>query len=346
VNSFPAPPIPRADLEHILLHTEPLWRELAGARLFITGGTGFFGHWLLETLAYARQRLNLSLHATLLTRAPQVFAQSMPHLAADAMFDWCVGDVRRFAFPVGEFSHLAHMGGTSSSRNPGEMLDVILEGSRHILRFAAACRCRRFLLISSGAVYGAQPPECPRLSEDFPCAPDPMRPDSAYGEGKRVAELLSTLAAKEHGFAAIIARCFAFLGPHLPLDAHYAAGNFLRDALNGGPVRVKSDGRPLRSYLYMADLMVWLLTLLVRGESCRPYNVGSDEALSLAALAECIRDTLAPGVPVRIEGAMSRGSAPRYIPDIDRAKRELGLGVVIRLPEAIKRTADWLRTKA
>ena len=341
-----SPPLPRPDLEHILLHTEPLWRELSEARLFITGGTGFFGRWLLETLAHAQQRLKLPLQATLLARAPQTFAQSAPRLAANTMFNWHAGDIRNFGFPPGEFSHLLHLGSTSSSKNLSEMLDVILEGTRHVLRFAAASRCQRLLFTSSGAVYGAQPPDCLRIPEDFPRAPDTMHPASAYGEGKRIAELLCALAAQEHGFTAVIARCFSFLGPLLPLDAHYAAGNFLQDALNGTPIRIKSDGRPLRAYLYMADLMIWLLTLLVRGQSCRPYNVGADEAVSITELAECIRDNVAPGNPVQIERAHSGQSAPRYVPDIERARQELGLDVKIHLPEAIARTAAWLRASA
>jgi dTDP-glucose 4,6-dehydratase len=195
------------------------------------------------------------------------------------------------------------------------------------------------LLTSSGAVYGPQPPGLERIPADFAGAPAPTHPAAVYGEGKRIAELLCALGAQKTGMACVIARCFAFIGPHLPLDAHNAAGNFLRDAFRGGPIRIESDGRPVRSYLYMADLVIWLLTLLARGESCHPYNVGSDEAVSLFGLATAIRDALLPDGVIQVQEQGSASLPPRYVPEISRARETLGLDVKIRLPEAILRTA-------
>jgi dTDP-glucose 4,6-dehydratase len=197
------------------------------------------------------------------------------------------------------------------------------------------------LLTSSGAVYGRQPPDLAHIPEDHPGGPDPTDPRSAYGEGKRLAELLCTLFTPG-GPACKIARCFAFVGPLLPLDRNFAAGNFIRDALAGGPIRVAGDGTPYRSYLFAADLAAWLWTILVRGAPARPYNVGSDAALDIAAVAAAVAGQFRPPPAVAVATPPAPGlPAERYVPSVERARRELGLDVWVPLGEALRRTVRF-----
>jgi len=332
-----------ADLEHVLEHTRELWEELRGECIFITGGTGFFGCWLLESFAWANARLGLGAKALVLTRNLQAFRKKVPHLAANPAIQFHRGDIRSFEFPDGACSHIIHAATESSSQlnaaNPLSMFDTIVEGTRHTLEFARHCRARKFLLTSSGAVYGKQPSDLTHIPEEYPGAPDPTDPNSAYGEGKRAAEALCTLVAGQSGFEAKIARCFAFVGPYLPLDAHFAIGNFIRDGLKGGPIIVKGDGTPQRSYLYAADLAIWLWTILFKGQSGRPYNVGSDKSLSIAEVAQAVAEQFNPAVRIEIRGiADPNKPLERYVPSITRARNEISLDQFIGIQEAIKRT--------
>jgi dTDP-glucose 4,6-dehydratase len=225
------------------------------------------------------------------------------------------------------------------------MLDTIIQGTRHTLDFAVATGAKRFLFVSSGAVYGKQPPEMTHIPETYNGAPDPMDPNSAYGEGKRVGELLCATAHREHGLETTVARCFAFVGPGLPLDAHFAIGNFIRDAMRGDPIRVK-DGTPYRSYLYAADLAIWLWTILFKGASCHPYNVGSDQEITIAELAHAVASTLGGCVEPLPPSTPNFNSSPsRYVPSVDRARSELGLRPLVTLETAIRRVAEFA-TKA
>lgn len=336
-------PLLRTDLDHILAHTEPLWRELANARLFITGGTGFFGKWWLESIAAANDAFDTHISATVLSRNPMRFAEEMPHMAKRQEFEWLMGDVTGFTFPSGNHTHVIHMATAASAElndaQPLLMLDTIVAGTRRVLDFARHCSAQRLLLTSSGAVYGPQPAAISHIPEDYPGGPDPLSPASAYAEGKRIAELMCALSPEVE---CVIARCFAFIGPHLPLNAHFAAGNFLRDALNGGPITLQGDGRSVRSYLYAADLIVWLLTLLIRGTPGQAYNVGSDEAITTLELAQRIA-TQAPGnIEIHVLGAPGNDPAHRYVPNVDHARADLGLPVYLPLDEAIMRTLCWL----
>jgi dTDP-glucose 4,6-dehydratase len=207
----------------------------------------------------------------------------------------------------------------------------------------------RLLYTSSGAVYGRSTP-LPHTPETYTGGPDPLLLQSSYDEAKRMSEHLCIAYARSTSsgevfptaIEPVIARCFAFVGPHLPLDQHFAIGNFIGAAMSHRQIHVRGDGTPRRSWLYMADLAVWLWTLLARGQANRAYNVGSDEGFSIAEAARLTAATLGSDLSVQIDG-IPNPDAPlnSYVPSIERAREELGLRVTIPLGEAIRRTAAW-----
>ncbi len=333
------------DLEYMTRHTATVWEEARGKRFFITGGTGFFGRWIVESFCWANRVLELNASAVVLTRNPASFAQYAPHLAADSAITVLPGDVRNFEFPSGGFEYVVHAA-TQGGCAELEVLDTIVEGTRHTLDFARELGARKFLLTSSGAVYGRQPPEIEYLEESFEGSPVLTGRNAAYGEGKRMAELLCHLYSRDSGLECKVARCFTFVGAHLPLDSHFAIGNFIGNALRGEPLRIRGDGTPLRSYLYMADSMIWLWTMLFRAPAQRPYNLGSDRAISILELAQRVKATLRPEMEIIVEQMpVPEALLLRYVPATVAAREELGLTVGIELDDAIRRTAAWYTEK-
>lgn len=338
--------ISQQDLDLILAYTEAQWREMRGERLFLTGGTGFFGCWLVESFCYINRVLNLGAKVTLLTRNPAAFAQKCPHLAADPAVTLHDGDVRSFAFPSGSYGCVVHAATETWARQavvaPLELLSTILGGTERTLEFAVTHGAQKFLLISSGAVYGIQPDNLTHVPETYAGAPDTLDPANVYAEGKRGSELLCSVYREQTGLECTIARCWTFCGPHLPLDRHFAIGNFIGDILARRPIQIRGDGTPRRSYLYAADLAIWLWIILFKAPALLPMNVGSASDLSILELAHLAAATLNPETEIVVARMAGLGTAPaRYVPSVDRAEQVLGLRAITTLEDSIRRTAAW-----
>jgi len=338
------------DLDYILSRTKGLWNELRDKRIFMTGGTGFFGCWFLETFARANEKLKLNASMFVLTRNMKAFQKKAPHLANHRSIHFLAGDIRSFDFPKGNFDYIIHA--AASLRPPHDekesldAFDVIVEGTRRVLEFTRKCKVKKFLLISSGAVYGRQDPRVSHLDEDYRGAPDPIDWRSCYPEGKRVAELLTVLKSRQYGFEAKIPRCFAFVGPYQKLDAQWAIGNFIRDGLKGGPILVQGDGTAIRSYLYAADLMIFLWTILFQGESCLPYNVGSENEISIRSLAQLVSTVSGIKKDIVISKKPDiKAEIDRYVPSTKRARNKLNLKQSISLKNAIIKTIQYIKFK-
>ena len=329
--------IPAPDLDHILLRSSAELAELRGKSLFITGGTGFFGKWLLAALCHADAQLGLGLRITVLSRDPAKFLALHPEAAALDSLRFLSGATTDFSLSKARYDYLLHAAtdtlGIATAAQEEARARAIVDGTRRVLELGRQCGARRLLYVSSGGVYGAAAGKAAGASEEE--TPLPLTP---YARAKLEAEKL----CEQSDLDFTTARAFAFLGPHLALDAHYAAGNFVRDAHRGGPILVRGDGTALRSYLYPADLVVWLLRILLRGQRARAYNVGSDETVSTAQLARRIAGTFRPPLDVIIQSLQPQGPQNIYLPDIRRARTELHLDVAIPLDDAIARTLAFL----
>jgi len=335
--------IPQHDLAAIDAELAPYWPQLDGARLFFTGATGFIGRWMLEALA----RAPIDVRVTILTRDPAAFAARAPHLAK--RFEAVRGDVLAFPTPSDHFTDVIH-GATDASAaltqgDPRRMFDTIVTGTRAALDLAARDNAR-FTLMSSGGVYGQQPPDISNVTEDWAGAPDPRDPRAAYTNGKRAAEALTNIYRHQFGLDTRVARIFALLGPGLSLDTHFAAGNFIRDAIAGRRITITGTGQAIRSYLYAADLTVWMWRLHLSAATGSTYNIGSEDAVSIVDLARRTA-TLLGGPGIDVLGQDDPGWNPgRYVPSTQAIRDDLSLAPTINLDMAIQRTAaanGWTR---
>ena len=313
-------------------------------RILLTGGTGFFGRALLRY--FLTSGFDAGTHISILSRQPDRFRTAYPDLSCCNQLTFFQGDIQnRDSLPWNQsFTHVLHAATDSTlgpSLTPLQRFNQIVDGTRHILDLTVETGATRFLLTSSGGIYGPQPADLEAIPEDWSGSPALDDAATAYSQAKRAAEHLCALYRDAHGLETVIARCFAFVGPDLPRDAHFAIGNFIRDALEAEVITVAGDGTPLRTYLDQRDLARWLWLLLMEGHSGEAYNVGSDQVISISDLAFLIRDIIAPQKEVRIIGRLNSSlSRNRYVPKISKIKALHGLRTTISLEHAIRVTAN------
>lgn len=315
-------------------------------KLLLTGGTGFLGRSFLRMILKEQASSKcIWINITVMSRSPENFRNKYPEFYGHSWLKIFKGDVMHpSSFPKSsQFTHLMHAATDSASRDKYtdlERHDQIVFGTRNALEYSVKNNIGRFLFISSGAVYGKNT-EHDTLDEGLLTGANPLQSKNAYSVAKYEAEHLCALYGEMYNIEYIIARCFAFIGSDLAHAPNFAIINFITDSLWNKEIIIKGDGLACRTYLYQDDLAYWLRVILINGLSGQAYNVGSDEVVSISELAYLVRDIVSPGKLVRILGKQKERDVKidKYIPNVTKAKLELGLNVRISLAESIHKTA-------
>lgn len=333
------PPVAVTDLDQVLSATAPqVWDGLRGQSIFLTGGTGFVGKWLLECLIHANNALELSLSVSVLTRRPHAFDAASPHLARSPIIKLVQGDIADFAFPSGTFTSVLHAALPVAPSQSGDaaLYELAAAGTMRVCEFARFAGTKRMLHVSSGAVYGPRNDDAPLSEQSAWTGGETV---NGYTRAKRASE---AVVQDAWPFEIVIARCFAFTGPYLLPASGSAAADFVAKAAKGLDIAVNGTGDDVRSYQYAGDMARWLLTCLVMGHPGKAYNVGSDTPVTIGQLAQRVSAVAGAVNPVRFAGRVTSGLAGnRYVPDLQRAASELGLVNSVDLDDGILRTLRW-----
>ena len=314
-------------------------------QLLVIGGTGFFGKSILD--AYRRGLLapwNIS-NLILMARNTDKLLDEVPHLLGEGVEILSADIATAKTIPLADY--VIHAAASTDVRDylskPDQEKANILAGTLNFCSLATQfLKSSKILYVSSGAVYGAQPPNLCQINEDFSVTDFKGMSDGKvdYAIAKKDAESAIKGLAND-GFQVSIARCFAFVGPWLPRDQHFAIGNFIDDILKHNRIKVKAKGKVFRSYMYADDLVVWLMKICDDASAeCHTYNVGSDDVWDLAVLAEA----LSSNYGLSISASEYRDdSVDRYVPSIEKAKVNLGLRLSHNTLNSVLETIEILK---
>lgn len=338
----------RSDAEAVLAGDSERLKSLRGQHLFLSGGTGILGTWLLELCKVLNEVHGFGMKVTVFSRTARTFAARWPHLGTAAWIRWQDGDIRHLAELPRDVRYIIHAAALTDRRlfasQPGAVAEVNGVGTLRILRAANLQEdVQKFVLLSSGLACGVQPWDLPRIDERFA---GPLRSDDAgavYPESKRFAEVLAQCAISEAKLPIVTLRPFAFVGPYQSMQLPWAVTDFIRDSFNGGPIRIMGDGITVRSLMYLSDYAHWVLAALAAGRPGTTYHVGSDEPVDLLSLARMITRYFAPVPEVRTRVGQAGHDRSRLVPDTGKAQADLGVRRTVSLEEALRRTIEWHR---
>jgi dTDP-glucose 4,6-dehydratase len=291
------------------------------------------------------EKLGLNAKIISLSRNPEFFIKEYPFYNAHTnSVRFVKGDVLTYDFKLNEdvqfIIHAATAANDSLNKNnPLLMMDTITIGTRNVLDFSLTQPIEGFLFVSSGAVYGKQPFDVSNIQESDCFKIDINNSNSAYSEGKRIAELYCATYFEKFNLPVKIARCFAFVGPYLPLDTHFAIGNFINNVIKNEDIVIMGDGSASRSYMYASDLSISIWKILLIGNNNKPYNVGVDKAYSLKEIALILKKKF--GNEIQILNINNNLPKNIYVPNIDALINELEIKQFVQIEEAIQKTINF-----
>jgi nucleoside-diphosphate-sugar epimerase len=350
------------DLDYVCANLRDEFGGMAGHRVLMTGGAGFLGYYMVQSILHWNDRVPSADRIALTVFDNYVRGVPVWLEALDGRKDLTLArhDIRHpFPVPMPEFDYIIHAAGIASPTyyraHPLETMDANIDGLRRLLEYARARRdggrnFAGFIFYSSSEIYGDPSPDMIPTAEDYRGNVSCTGPRACYDESKRYGETLCVVFAKHYGVPVRMVRPFNNYGPGLKISDRRVIPDFVRDVMAGRDIVMLSDGRPKRTFCYVADAVVGYYKALVRGRAGEPYNVGIDRPeISMTDLAGRVVATARDlfGYSGKVVSGSSNESdylvdnPNRRCPDMTKSNTELGYHPTILVDEGLRRSLTW-----
>lgn len=286
------------------------YEKLSNQRILITGANGMICSYMVDVFMKLNVVRDLNIHVTALMRGRDNAKKRFADYLDQDNFTLLVGDVcHKDLFMHQSWDYIIHGAGNAHPKafatQPVETMKANIVGTINLLDYAVSQevknRVKKIVFFSTGEIYGHAPAKKKSgWSEDTLGIVDSMNVRSCYTESKRAAETLCQSYYHEYGIQTVIARLSYIYGPTITADSTRADAQFLRNAVEGNDIVMKSAGTQLRSYCYLQDAVEGILLLMLEGKEGEVYNIANrDSNVTIRQYAECLAETF--GVEIRME---------------------------------------------
>lgn len=309
---------------------QPFYKSLEGLKdkhLFIFGGTGFIGLWVISLIKILNQKYNLNIRVTSLSRG---FSnrELIDYFYNSSNFTLIKSDVRNFSEIPKDVSHILILASDPNLRFtasfPFDSLTTIGGGVSNILKMSEKLeKIEKICFLSSGLV-----------AKDV---------NDGYVIAKRYAESLCISARQENRLPTFIIRPYTFIGPFQNISSSWAHTMFMSDFINNNPIRILSDGSSKRGYLYGFDAAYWILFYLLNSSPGEILSLGSDEEISIEDFARKLFELKDNNYPIKFSETPHSSSNIDFIPSLAKEKNKYNFKIFTTLSESLKLSIDWYK---
>lgn len=344
------PPVIFDDVKGIINKTKKQLKILEGKTVVISGAAGFLPSYFVHVLAYANTYLfNESAKIICLDNFRTGVAGRLLLWKGSPDIKFITRDITKELNINEKVDYIIHGASIASPvwyrKFPLETIDVNVGGTRNLLNLAKRNRVKGFLYLSSSEIYGDPFEKFIPTSEDYWGNVSPTGPRACYDESKRLAETLCMIFYRNFNVPVKIVRPFNVYGPGLRLDDGRVMPDFVNNALQEKPITILSDGHSTRSFCYISDFIAANLLLLVNRSKGEAFNIGNDEEVTIARLAEKVNQV--SGSKAGVKFALSKDKAylmdnpQRRLPNLAKIKKTIKWRPEISLTEGIERTLKF-----
>lgn len=327
------------------------FKRLNNSTIFITGATGLIGSYIVKCLLTANRKLDLNIRVVAnvrnISKAKNVFVDYL-----DKTLEFYIGDINDIIDYNDKVDYIIHGASATSSKYfvdcPVETIDIAINGTMNILKFAKEKNIKGFVYLSSLEVYGKIDKDESIRESDYGYI-DFLSARSSYSEGKRMVECLCSAYFHEYSIPVKIARLTQTFGAGVDYNDSRVFAEFIRCVLEKKNIILHTTGETVRNYCYLSDAVDAILTILMDGENGEAYNIANkNTTCSIAEMAKLVAslcDDYSVDVIFDIDDDISkRGYNPTMKAYLNTEKLEkLGWKASVDLKEMFERTMESMK---